>query len=303
MQTATDKTVLKENVSMLRLLGLQRPLVPIEEYAAREGVSVDIVEQCVKLGILQTRKFRDKTFVVDTLFNLHSYISENPDETSKPIERAKQVKKIFELVRKATPQPSTKTEEPTTPGHSKPIEKPSRPVHRPQIKRPEVVAESTKKIEKPVQIKQKPATAKKPQENFCSLEVLLAAQAKSRRIWQIVALSSVAAVCVLLFVGLLFYADYKVQLSRFNRTYTIVQSSLNEAGQISTTARKLQNELDRSNAELGRLRRVFERSRVQVRRLESELDTANLELERTENDLVKTRTQLENVLNELAGSQ
>jgi hypothetical protein len=303
MQTATDKTVLKKNVSMLRLLGLQRPLVPIEEYADREGVSVDIVEQCVKLGILQTRKFRDKTFVVDTLFSSHLYINENADETSKPIEQAKQVKKIFELVRKATPQPSTEIKEPTIPCHSKPIEPPGRPVHRPQIKRPEVVAESTKKVEKPVPEKQKPTTAKKPQENLCSLEVLLAAQAKSRRIWQIVALSSAAAGCVLLFVLLLFYADYKVQLSRFDRTYTIVQSSLNEAGQISTTAKELQNELDRSNAELGRLGHTLERSRVQVRRLESELDTASLELGRTENDLVKTRAQLENALNELADSQ
>jgi len=301
MQTATDKTVLAENVSMLRLLGLRKPLVPIEEYAAREEVSVDIVEQCVKLGILQIRKCRGKTFVVDMPLSPYPYVEENPGETTKPTDRAEQVKKIFELVRKATPQPSTKTKEPTSLGHSRPIENPGRPVHRPQIKRPEVVAESTKKVEKTVQVKQKPTIAKKPQENLCSLEVLLAAQAKSRRIWQIVALSSVAAVCVLLFVGLLFFADYKVQLARFDKTYANIQTSLNEAGQATIRAESLQNELDRSNAELGRLRRAIERSRAQAKQLESELDTANLELGRAENDLVKTRTQLENALNELAG--
>ena len=288
---------------MLRLLGLQRPLVPIEEYAAREGVSVDIVQQCVKLGILQIRKCRDKTFVVDTLFNSQSYINENADETTVPVERAKQLKKIFELVRKATPQPSTKTKKPAPSCYSKPVERPSRPVHRPQVKRPDVVADSTKKVEKTVQVKQEPATTKKPQEDLPSLEMLLAVQAKSRRIWQIVALSSVAVVCVLLFVGLLLFAEYKAQFSRFDRAYTIFQSSLNEAGQISTTTKELQNELDRSNAELGRLRHALERSRVQVKQLESELDEADLRLERTENDLLKTRTHLEDALKELGGSR
>ena len=214
MQTATDKTVLKKNASMLRILGLQRPLVPVEEYAAREGVSVDIVEQCVKLGILQTRKFRGKIFVVDTLFSSNLYANESPDETTQAVERAKQAKKIFELVQKAGPQPDAKTKKPATPEHSKPTEKSCQPVHKPQIQRPEVVAGPTKKkVEKPIQVKQKPATAEKPQEDMCLLETLLVAQAKSRRIWQIVAFLSVAAVCVLLFLGLLFYADYKVQLS------------------------------------------------------------------------------------------
>lgn len=46
-------------------LQLKRALLPIETYAAREGVSKGIVEECGKLGIVQVRKCKGKVFVID----------------------------------------------------------------------------------------------------------------------------------------------------------------------------------------------------------------------------------------------
>ena len=43
----------------------KRELVPLDEYAARQGISSDIVEQQGQLGVIQIRKFKGQKFVVD----------------------------------------------------------------------------------------------------------------------------------------------------------------------------------------------------------------------------------------------
>lgn len=43
----------------------KRELIPLDEYAAREGISSDIVEQQGQLGVIQIRKFKGQRFVVD----------------------------------------------------------------------------------------------------------------------------------------------------------------------------------------------------------------------------------------------
>jgi len=43
----------------------KRNLIPLHEYAAREGISPDILEQQGQLGVIQIRKFKGQKFVVD----------------------------------------------------------------------------------------------------------------------------------------------------------------------------------------------------------------------------------------------
>jgi hypothetical protein len=48
-----------------QLSHFKRDLVPLDEYAAREGISSDIVEQQGQLGVIQIRKFKGQKYVVD----------------------------------------------------------------------------------------------------------------------------------------------------------------------------------------------------------------------------------------------
>jgi septal ring factor EnvC (AmiA/AmiB activator) len=43
----------------------KRTLVPLDEYAAQQGISSDIIEQQGQLGVIQIRKFKGHKFVVD----------------------------------------------------------------------------------------------------------------------------------------------------------------------------------------------------------------------------------------------
>ncbi len=49
----------------IKALRLNRPLMPIEQYAQREGITVDEVEYCGKIGILQLRRKNGNSYVVD----------------------------------------------------------------------------------------------------------------------------------------------------------------------------------------------------------------------------------------------
>jgi len=97
MGTNTNQTTSQENGPILQL---KRPLLPIDEYAAREGLSKSLVEECGKLGIVQIRKYKGKTFVVDVPLSTHPYTSEITAEAAQPTDKTIQAKKISELLQK-----------------------------------------------------------------------------------------------------------------------------------------------------------------------------------------------------------
>jgi Tfp pilus assembly protein PilO len=79
----------------------KRNLVPLDEYATRQGISSDIVEQQGQLGVIQIRKFKGQKFVVDVSpEQLSEFENENAAETArKPVvPRATTSSKIFTIV-------------------------------------------------------------------------------------------------------------------------------------------------------------------------------------------------------------
>ena len=62
METIIEQETFEDTVPKLRL---ERPLVPIDEFAAREGVSRSAIEDWANLGLVQIRRHKGKTFVVD----------------------------------------------------------------------------------------------------------------------------------------------------------------------------------------------------------------------------------------------
>ncbi|MHC4757948.1 MAG: hypothetical protein ACYTE8_04770 [Planctomycetota bacterium] len=67
----TDEQVTNGSIESEPILQVNRSLIPLEEYAAREGVSVSIVYECSRTGIVQIRKNKGKCYVVDVPLNPH----------------------------------------------------------------------------------------------------------------------------------------------------------------------------------------------------------------------------------------
>ena len=61
-ETAAGDTATKKAESSSHF---KRTLVPLDEYAAQQGISSNIIEQQGQLGVIQIRKFKGQKFVVD----------------------------------------------------------------------------------------------------------------------------------------------------------------------------------------------------------------------------------------------
>jgi hypothetical protein len=73
MKTTTNESVFRETNPILQL---RRTLLPIDEYAARQGLSRRTVQQQVQSGIIQIRKYKGKTYVVDVPLSPHHHTPE-----------------------------------------------------------------------------------------------------------------------------------------------------------------------------------------------------------------------------------
>ncbi len=67
----------------------KRQLVPLDEYAAREGLSGETVEKQGRLGVVQIRKFKGEKFVVDVPFSPSALGGEEVDGPKAAAKAAK----------------------------------------------------------------------------------------------------------------------------------------------------------------------------------------------------------------------
>jgi len=67
----------------------KRQLVPLDEYAARRGLSGETVEKQGQLGVVQIRKFKGQKFVVDVPFNPSALSDDEPESDGSAIRRSR----------------------------------------------------------------------------------------------------------------------------------------------------------------------------------------------------------------------
>ncbi|MFA5240401.1 MAG: hypothetical protein WC476_11940 [Phycisphaerae bacterium] len=90
---------------------LSRRLIEIGEYARREGITPQDVHRCCEIGILQLRRHKDKTFVVDMPISSFDSSDDIDAEVARMlgITEEKQAAVNTQAVK---PQPEIQTEEP-----------------------------------------------------------------------------------------------------------------------------------------------------------------------------------------------
>jgi hypothetical protein len=76
----------------------KKSLLTVGQYAIRQGVSAGVVQECARLGVVQVRKHKDKTFIVDLPLDTYKIIKEQDSLPSEAIDSALYTNKISELV-------------------------------------------------------------------------------------------------------------------------------------------------------------------------------------------------------------
>jgi len=214
MGTTTNEKISDKTEPTLQL---EKPLLPIDEYAAREGISRDLVEECGKLSIIQLRKYKGKTFVI---------VNDETIETEK--------------------------------------------------------------------------LPKSAQDNGTEFD-LFAAQAKSKRIWQIAALVSIVLLFATIFGNLWLYMNRKIQTDRLGLAHAEIQKAYNNSIQLKQQIENLQNELSNSRAEVGRLQNELDNSRAEVKTVRNELARVKQNLKTIQERNAKAVEQLNEQIRKLSG--
>ena len=76
----------------------KKSLLTVGQYAARQGVSTGIVQEAAKLGVVQVRKHKNKTFIVDLPLDTYRMLKQQDLGCSETADSAASVNKISELV-------------------------------------------------------------------------------------------------------------------------------------------------------------------------------------------------------------
>ncbi|MCJ7692018.1 MAG: hypothetical protein MUO22_01210 [Sedimentisphaerales bacterium] len=260
-------------------LKLKKALLPIEEYAARERLSTDIVEKCGKLGVIQIRRFKGKTFVVETPYPPFNGIDEIDPEPTQPADETEQARKISE--------PAAK-----------------------------VADEKADAVDRALEKNDVSELLKLFHDKELPFEDLLASQIKAKKICQKIAVASVVFALIVLFAGLWFYAGRKMRLTDSHISYAGLQPTINGSEITASQVEALQGQLQNSGTQIENLKSQLEDSRAQIETLENQLQNSTLktgpmhaelanslaELKSAQDKLVRAREDFESLKSQNAGA-
>lgn len=215
METSTKQLNLKTNKTSLYT---HRPLLSIDKFAAHHGISKNIIEECAKLGLIKTRKYRGRIFILDIPTNPYQDTFKNSNKQLR--QEALQAVKIAELAKKIpADDPKTNTI---------------------QTKRPSVKTEPVDKI------KEKNAFTK----TDAFLLGLSARQSKAKIKWQLTALSAVILFAATIFVNIWLYTDRNIKIDTIANYDLSYRKMYEDAAQAHNNSKLLHDELNAYKAEL-----------------------------------------------------
>jgi len=313
-ETVKDNVLQDEGATLL----LNRPLVPIDEYADRESVSTGLIEECGRLGVIQLRRYKGKTFVVDVPL-AYPYASQTAAEQGQPDDKTVLLQKASELVKKHIPPepPPEKTQKPgqskqnTAQQHTKrllavgnkppaadektaDIQEPSDDLFDMQNTEPFEIGEDILELID----ESEPAKEASPQAAAVPSGIpygIAAVQGVNERFWRMAAGIFFAALLVATFTSFWFYADMQAQIDKVEQAYKSTNRVFSAFAESSQQTKQMQNELDNARGEKERLLSMLERSREEVDRMQDELNNSKVEVKAVRSELSDARRNLENL--------
>lgn len=78
----------------------KKSLLSLQQYATSQGVSTGVVQECAKLGVVQIRKHKDKTYIVDLPLDIYKGIKQQDEQKPEPVDTAAQAQRISDLMNK-----------------------------------------------------------------------------------------------------------------------------------------------------------------------------------------------------------
>ena len=311
-ETVNDNVLQDEGTTLL----LNRPLVPIDEYADRESVSTGLIEECGRLGVIQLRRYKGKTFVVDVPL-AYPYASQTAAEQGQPGDKTVLLQKASELVKKHIPPepPAEKTQKtshskqntfqqhtkrlldvgnkpPAADEETADIQEPSDDLFDIQNAEPfEIGEDILELIDESEPAKETPRLAAIPHPTAA----VAAVPGVNERFWRMAAVIFFAALLVATFTSFWFYADRQAQIDKVEQAYKSTNRVFSAFAESSQQAKQMQKDIDNAREEKERLQSMLEQSREEVDRMQDGLNNSKAEVKAVRSELSEARRNLENL--------
>ena len=243
MEATTNESVSQKTDPILQL---KRALLPIDEYAAQQGLSRRTVEQHIQSGTIQIRKYKGKTYVVDV--PLSPYYHNTPEEIALMEEDAEMTAHTIE-------QPAQSTD----------------------ATHAETISGETARVKSVSQQTQIP-------HRDSSRPGIANAAGWTKRTRKVVAVSSTACLLAVIIGSFWLYINQTIHAHRLDKAYATIQTVHNNAIQSSQQLAGLRTNLVESTAELQSVRSELNNTEAKVTNLQNELKRINQSLETTGNE-------------------
>lgn len=258
MQATTNESVSQETDPILQL---KRALLPIDEYAARQGLSRRAVEQHVQSGIIQIRKCKGKSYVVDVPLSPYHH---TPEELALMEEEPEMTAPTIE-------QPAQSTDA----AHAKTISARTAPIKG-----------VSQRTQIPYSDPSRPGS--------------LGTAAWTKRTRKVVAAASTACLLAVIMASFWLYTNQTLHDGRLDKAFATIQTVHNNAIQTSQQLAALQTNLVESTAELQSVKSELSNTTAEVTNLQNELKRISQNLETTANEPLGSTpkvTEFRNLLN------
>lgn len=246
MEIASKQLNSKKNTTIIYM---KSSLLSIDEFTARCGISKNIIEECAKIGLIKTRKYKGKTFVLDTPASRYQGGLENSNEQLN--HQAMHAQRIAELADKI---PTNFPEENTIAIEisKETIRKPDQ-ITKKQITSPQIVKPTAK-----------PAGKTKQADSLAKTNTFLLGistkQTKAKTKWKVAALSMLVLLCTAILINIWLYTDRNIKTNTIEKYHLSYQKMYEEAGRVHQNAELVQDELNAYKAELKSTRDSLKRT-------------------------------------------
>jgi len=277
------------------LLQLKRPLLSIDKYAAREGVTRRVVEEYARLGVIQIRRYKGKTYVVDVPLSPYNpaleelqmlqensrIASSNAEKRSQPVNRTGQVRMISELTPPNPPRPVQKTirdSQKIAARPTKPKIETTRVETNPGLAK-NLLCKASKFSNKLVGKNQHefthsrpvsaPAPNRKDERRHFYNETK---QARPQRIKQIAAVSSIVCLFIAFITCLWLYMNQNAYRGRLDQTSANIQNVYDDVVRTNQHLATLQGKLVEYTAEIEWIKNELKNSKAESESMRNDLD-------------------------------
>ncbi len=312
MKAGANETFGEEAASILQL---ERPLLPIDKYAAREGLTRAIVEECGRLGILQLRKYKGKTYVVDVplspyhpacegdpiLQESHNMATQTTPKSTgggKTINKNTQAQKISEGSRKLVPSQvegaRSQLNQKIAPDAHKIIGQPAKS-NIESARGGSALAKSmfckASQIKRQLIGKIKHETTENFQFPISNLEIEnrsfsgLTEQARATRAWQVAAVSLMICLIAAFLTGLWLYMNQRIHRSRLDQASANIKNVYDDSVRTSQQLATFQSQLVESTAELEGVKNELNNTKAETESIQAEVKSLRHEITKVRQNL------------------